>query len=884
MNLIYTRGAAFAESADSYHHNIISSGHKKAGRICHIKLYIYCFLFMLILFPSQKTQAAVLKVRYHDTTYSYTGTQAGVIIDGTSVDLGNCPGLIVDNTLLLPLEEVFKDSLGAEAAYDSASGEICISGFGNEIIMYLDSTKAYVNGEQQKLSTVPLSVKYVKASETRILVPARSAVEALGFTYIWNSSKKQAEITRPFQIYYDGKWINYEDIQGKVSVDNQQISLGKMPAIQIDSCMMVPVKKVFASKPIGMEYQYEEDTKQVILTGTDFKITLTADSTEVLINDTKKEAPTAPKTVINGYNNIEYFLVPIKFLSEQMGYYYTWNSSSKTVEIFTSEHQMLDVMGYYFSEECTQETADYSNSAPEMESSYSLEGTGKNTSITGIFYNENTIAYGERYIISADQAFSEISSVFDNITKQILITCKNADSADTSYTFENPVIQGASTSYDSSTGTTTITLQSAAEKLNYHVGFSQDGSNLYVDIYENCITSIIAKKQGNQELLSITGAFGLQNSYYSADNVLTITFPFTFRGITSEMLSSDDSSFIKNVTLAEQEDKSLMISVSYEGGYYIQASDSSFQVIFYGSGNGDDSENEDIGDFDIYIPLPSDVSYEDITDHDPYADKKFQLLIPGDYLSFYEKNTILSNNADVNSINIGLNSTGKKTVITVKTAKIRGYRFYDAGNALGIFIGSPKKMYQNIVLLDAGHGGKDSGAVHGGYKEKDFNLTILYKKMKQYFNQSGNIKAYWTRANDTFIDLYERPKLSAKSKADIFISLHMNSASSSSAKGLEVYYSEKNTSKSSSGLTSKLMASFFQDSLISKIGCYDRGYKSANYVVVKYNTVPSVLIELGFITNSSDLARLRDNEKQTKAAKAIYNTIVELFEEYPTGR
>jgi N-acetylmuramoyl-L-alanine amidase len=193
-------------------------------------------------------------------------------------------------------------------------------------------------------------------------------------------------------------------------------------------------------------------------------------------------------------------------------------------------------------------------------------------------------------------------------------------------------------------------------------------------------------------------------------------------------------------------------------------------------------------------------------------------------------------------------------------------------------------MYKNIVLLDAGHGGKDSGAVNGSYQEKNFNLTILYKKAKQYFQKSDSVKAYWTRADDTFVNLYERPKISAKAKADLFVSLHMNSASASSAKGLEVYYSAKNTSKSSSGLTSKLMASYFQDSLISKIGCYDRGFKSAEYVVLKYNTVPSVLIELGFISNSQDLSRMKDSAKQTEAAKAIYDTVVEIFEKYPTGR
>lgn len=851
-----------------------------------MKFLIICFL-SVFLFPANRAEAAVLKVRYHETTYSYTGTQAGVAVNGTDVDLDGCPGLIIDNTALLPLNEVFGAALDANTSFDSASGEILISGFGNEIIMYLDSTEAYINGEKIKLDTVPLSVKYVKASKTKILVPARTAVEALGFGYVWKSSQKRAEITRPFQLYYDGTWTNYEDVQGKVSLDGSKVSLGKMPAVKLNDCIMVPAKKVFGAGMTDTEYTYKEDAKQAVITGNGITVTLTIDSTEALVNDTKKELPAAPKIVVNSYNHVSYIMVPVKFLAEQFGYYYTWNTSEKMVEIFTSEAKMLEVRGYYFSEEGTQEASKYTASIPALETSYSLSASGKNALITGVFYNENTIEHGERYIISADQAFGKVEAVFDKTSKQLTVTCANTSSSDTSYTFGKPVIQDAITSYDSSTKTAKVTFQASSEKINYYMTMSDDQCNLYIDVYENCLMGITAQKSGKQEVLSMTGALDLQGSYTQKNNVLNITFPHTFSGLASETFSPADSSCIKNITLHKQEDGSLLVSISYKGEFYMQVSGMRYQVIFYQTSSdlGSDNSDSDISEnFDIYIPLPSDVKYENITDKDPYADKKFQLLIPGDHEAFYKKNTIISNDDVVNKVTIALNSSGKKTVITVQTAKIQGYRFHDANGAIGLFLGSPKNMYQNIVLLDAGHGGKDSGAVNGKYQEKDFNLTILYKKMKQYFAKSENIKAYWTRANDTFIDLYERPKLSAKAQADIFISLHMNSASSSSAKGLEVYYSKNNKSKSSSGLTSEKMASFFQDSLISKIGCYDRGYKSAEYVVVKYNTVPAVLIELGFISNSSDLARLKDSEKQQKAAKAIYDTIAELFEQYPTGR
>ena len=123
-----------------------------------------------------------------------------------------------------------------------------ISGYGTEIVMNQDSTTAYVNGVKETLDTSPLSVKYVKAGETKILVPARFTTEALGFGYMWNASKKRAEITKPFQLYYDDTWSTYDDVQGKVTINGARISLGKMPAITINNCVMVPSKKVFAAE------------------------------------------------------------------------------------------------------------------------------------------------------------------------------------------------------------------------------------------------------------------------------------------------------------------------------------------------------------------------------------------------------------------------------------------------------------------------------------------------------------------------------------------------------------------------------------------------------------------------------------------------------------
>ena len=132
--------------------------------------------------------------------------------------------------------------------------------------------------------------------------------------------------------------------------------------------------------------------------------------------------------------------------------------------------------------------------------------------------------------------------------------------------------------------------------------------------------------------------------------------------------------------------------------------------------------------------------------------------------------------------------------------------------------------------------------------------------------------------------LADRAKFAKTVGADAFISLHMNSASNSSANGTEVYYSVSNNSSSFSGITSKTMANLFRSQLLEDLGTKNRGTKTAGYYVIKNNSVPAILIELGFISGSSDFSRLTSENFQKKAAKSLYTGIVKMFSLYQTGR
>lgn len=300
------------------------------------------------------------------------------------------------------------------------------------------------------------------------------------------------------------------------------------------------------------------------------------------------------------------------------------------------------------------------------------------------------------------------------------------------------------------------------------------------------------------------------------------------------------------------------------------------------------SENIDISTISgaaISFTLPNEVTSTDIQHVDYYYKNQFCVLISGDYVSYFEDNPIsIKSGSTVSDYTVTLTSAGK-TRLLFSTKKLQGYKLHIQDGIVWIEVGNPKDIFQNIVVLDCGHGGTDPGAMAGGYQEKNITYSILYTYAKKYFDgDSSNIKAYWSRYDDTFVTLSDRAAFASKVGADLFISLHMNSATNTSAAGTEVYYSTSNNKAQSNGLTSKIMAGMFQTNLVDVMGTTSRGVKTANYTVIYRNTVPAVLIELGFISNSNDRAKLTNSSYQKAAAESIYQTTEAIFSSYPTGR
>ena len=206
-------------------------------------------------------------------------------------------------------------------------------------------------------------------------------------------------------------------------------------------------------------------------------------------------------------------------------------------------------------------------------------------------------------------------------------------------------------------------------------------------------------------------------------------------------------------------------------------------------------------------------------------------------------------------------------------------------------IGSASKgnydVLNKVVYLDAGHGGYDPGASYFGISEKSLTLAIQ-SRVKAKLESEG-YQVVTTRTSDTYVDLTDRSRAANASESDIFVSIHINASGSSAAQGIETYYyqpyaeypSRINATYHANPTRlsmSDTLANAIQSSLINATGAQNQGVKRQTFAVLRETTAPAVLLELGFLSNPQEAARLNTSAYQETLANAIVAGIKSYYE------
>lgn len=187
---------------------------------------------------------------------------------------------------------------------------------------------------------------------------------------------------------------------------------------------------------------------------------------------------------------------------------------------------------------------------------------------------------------------------------------------------------------------------------------------------------------------------------------------------------------------------------------------------------------------------------------------------------------------------------------------------------------APKDVYDKIVVIDAGHGGNDTGTYSSDLKHVESTYTLeLAKHVKDIFADS-DIKAYFTRLKDVDMSLPDRAKMANELGADYFISIHLNGSDTNASEsfGMEALYYNHDS------YDSKALANSCLTEVITATERFNRGLqKRKDLYLLKNTDMPSVILELGFMCNTSDMKYVKKDANQKKIAKGIYNGILDAY-------
>lgn len=236
---------------------------------------------------------------------------------------------------------------------------------------------------------------------------------------------------------------------------------------------------------------------------------------------------------------------------------------------------------------------------------------------------------------------------------------------------------------------------------------------------------------------------------------------------------------------------------------------------------------------------------------------------------------------------------------------------------------NPIRSEVKTIVIDAGHGGHDPGALGNGAREKDVALQIALKLGKIMGDSLKDVRLVYTRKSDHFVELWERASIANKNNADLFISIHCNANASEHAHGSETYVMGLHKSDGNLDVSKRensailmeenyreneqymgydpnspethIILSLFQSAfreqslqLANKVQQHiqknnilkNRGVKEAGFLVLWKTSMPSVLIETGFITNQSDKDYLNSDAGQAKMARSIFRAVKEYKHNY----
>lgn len=284
---------------------------------------------------------------------------------------------------------------------------------------------------------------------------------------------------------------------------------------------------------------------------------------------------------------------------------------------------------------------------------------------------------------------------------------------------------------------------------------------------------------------------------------------------------------------------------------------------------------------DLRIELPDDSEGErqSISVETDALTQTVYVKLKSDVDNYFTKYSMTGRSNHIDSMQYYRN--GADGVIAITTDKLYQVKQRIENGYLYLSFVNLHDIYDKVIIIDAGHGGRMTGAVRNGIEEKSINLDIVLALKEQLDSYSGDkrLGIFYTRTTDTNPTLQQRAALANKADADLFISVHCNSyekGNFTAVSGTQVLYSQSDNRE----LGSKHLAQICMDNVTAATGNRAFGLLPADDIyIIRTSEAPVALVEVGFMTNRQELDNLANADYQKQAAQGIYNAIMQAFDE-----
>lgn len=663
------------------------------------------------------------------------------------------------------------------------------------------------------------------------------ALGLLGATTVYGEQVKM-------DLFYNGKHHAYAAKEVKIEIDGKEMVPKDMPAVIIDGRTMLPMRQI--AQELGCEVNWNEAAKQIyVMRGSDI-IVFTVDSKTGYENG-KEFTMDVPATIVNDRT-----MLPVRALADALHLNIKWNDPNRIVSIQSGDTVVKDEPKAPESGQTTAGTLTgiQTPSAKDADQTFTIQADGPMGRYEKTFVDDQKIVldfYGAK------------SSLPGEITKT------NSD-----------IVTGIRTATHENNGDSfTRVVFDLSGKKKYEVTQSADKKNITISFGKTTVDKISAVHSQNKDIITIggTGSFGASVAMTADPQKIIVTIPNCQSNL-SDKINTDELQYVLDgkVDTSKGNTVELVLAVEDLVQYSYREENQNLILEIYPTTlkNMRYDKNANV----LFLDKKDKIDTGSVKMEDHYLDGYFDVTLPGDYESDYGYGTYDVKGTVVE--NIEVSTKGGNTTFRFKQNRISAYEVTDEGDSYAIRVKNPKEVYDKVLLLDAGHGGKDPGTSGNGMQEKNLNLTIAQKIARKL--QGSGIKVYMTRDSDVYPENSTRAK-TANDIADLMVSIHMNSGPET-ANGTETLY-QVHANDNGARLTSKQLAEILQGKVVSATGNTNRGAKLwTDVLILNRTTVPAVIVEVIFITNTGDALKISNPTYQDQVAQAIADGIQEAVK-YP---